>query len=58
MVMEYCPCGTLSDYMRKGNRLNESELRDIAACCLQGLNYLHSMKIIHRVGNWNGLIRV
>ena len=51
MVMEYCPCGTLSDFMKKGNRLNENELRDIAACCFLGLNYLHNMKIVHRVGN-------
>lgn len=58
MVMEYCPYGTLSDYVRKGNRLNESELRDIAACCFLGLNYLHTKHIVHRVGNWNGLIRV
>ena len=49
--MECCPYGALSDYMRKGNRLNESELRDIAACCLLGLNYLHNMKIIYRVDN-------
>ena len=49
--MEYCCYGSLADYIGKGNRLNESELREIASCCLLGLNYLHNLRIIHRVGN-------
>ena len=47
--MEYCHCGSVASYVRKGNRLNEEELREIACCCLLGLNYLHKMIIIHRV---------
>lgn len=49
--MEYCHCGSLEASIGKGNRLNESELREIASCCLLGLDYLHNKKIIHRVGN-------
>ena len=47
--MEYCHCGSVASYVRKGNRLNEEELREIASCCLLGLNYLHKKNIIHRV---------
>ncbi|OAO18018.1 STE family protein kinase [Blastocystis sp. ATCC 50177/Nand II] len=47
--MEYCHCGSLASYMRNANRLNEDELREIASCCLLGLNYLHNTKkIVHR----------
>lgn len=47
--MEYCPCGSLADYIRNENQLNESELREIASCCLLGLDYLHKRNIIHKV---------
>ena len=47
--MEYCPCGSLADYIRNENRLSESELREIASCCLLGLDYLHKRNIIHKV---------
>lgn len=47
--MEYCPCGSLADYVRNENRLSESELREIASCCLLGLDYLHKRNIIHKV---------
>ena len=46
--MEYCHCGSLATFIRSGNRLNETQLRDIMACCLMGLTYLHAKKIIHR----------
>ena len=46
--MEYCHCGSLGSFIRSGNRLSESALRDIMACCLMGLTYLHAKKIIHR----------
>ena len=46
--MEYCHCGSLGSFIRNGNRLSESALRDIMACCLMGLTYLHAKKIIHR----------
>ena len=32
--MEYCHCGSLAAFIENGNRLNESELREIASCCL------------------------
>ena len=47
--MEYCHCGSLAVFIEDGNRLNESELREIASCCLFGLFYLHKSKIMHRV---------
>lgn len=50
--MEYCHCGSLAAFLGRGSRLNEDELRDISACSLLGLNYLHNLKVIHRVGEW------
>ena len=47
--MEYCPCRSLADHIRNENRLSESELREIASCCLFGLDYLHKRNIIHKV---------
>ena len=50
IIMEYCHCGSLANYIRNANRLNENELREITSCCLLGLNYLHNTKkIVHRV---------
>ena len=47
--MEYCHCGSIVSFMRRGNRLTESEIREILSCCLLGLGYLHKKNIIHRV---------
>lgn len=47
--MEFCHCGSLAAFMKKGNRFTEDELREIASCCLFGLCYLHNTNIIHRV---------
>ena len=47
--MEYCHCGSLGKLIRNGNHFSESELREIASCCLLGLYYLHNSNIIHRV---------
>ena len=47
--MEFCHCGSLSAFMKGGTKFSENELREIASCCLFGLNYLHYKKIIHRV---------
>ena len=47
--MEYCHCGSVGAYLKRGNRLNEEELREIVSCCLLGLSYLHSRNIMHRV---------
>ncbi|KAK8829645.1 Serine/threonine-protein kinase [Blastocystis sp. ATCC 50177/Nand II] len=48
IVMEYCRCGSVANYMRRGNRLTEEQIREIASCCVLGLSYLHSMRIVHR----------
>lgn len=47
--MEYCRCGSVSSYLKRGNRLKEKEIREIVSCCLLGLSYLHLKNIIHRV---------
>ena len=47
--MEYCSCGSVGAYMRRGNRLKEDELREIVSCCLLGLSYLHEKNVIRRV---------
>ena len=47
--MEYCHCGSLSSYVRNGNSLDELTIRDIAACSLFGIVYLHSKNVFHRV---------
>ena len=35
--MEYCHCGSIRTYLNSGYVLNESELREIASCCLLGV---------------------
>ena len=47
--MENCELGSLKDYMSMNEKLNEDALREIASCCLLGLNFLHSQNIIHGV---------
>ncbi len=47
--MEYCKYGSLQKYITNEKHPTEPQLRDVACCCLLGLDYLHSMKIIHRV---------
>lgn len=54
--MEYCRCGSIANYMQRGNLLKEEQIREIASCCVMGLNYLHSMRIVHRVWNWKEMI--
>ena len=51
--MENCELGSLMKYMDKRERLREDELREIASCCLLGLDYLHQHHIIHRVSDWD-----
>ncbi|EAS00939.2 Serine/Threonine kinase domain protein (macronuclear) [Tetrahymena thermophila SB210] len=48
MMLEYCPGGSLFDYVKSKGRLNEDEARDISYQIVQGLEYLHKNKIIHR----------
>ena len=49
--MELCHCGSVAACIRNGNCLTEDELREIASCCLLGLDYLHQHHIIHRVSD-------
>ena len=47
--MENCEFGSLMKYMDKRERLSEDELREIASCCLLGLDFLHSQYMSHGV---------
>ena len=46
--MEYCHCGSIQSFLRRGNRLKEDELREVVSCCLLGLSYLHNRNVMHR----------
>ncbi|KAK0407244.1 hypothetical protein QR680_019101 [Steinernema hermaphroditum] len=49
IVMEYCGAGSVSDIMRlRRKTLAEPEIRAILRDTLKGLQYLHSLKKIHR----------
>lgn len=47
--MEYCELGSMKEYIDMSNGLSEDELSAIASCCLLGLDFLHSRRIIHGV---------
>ena len=47
--MEYCELGSLKEYIDINNGLSEDELCAIASCCLLGLDFLQSQRIIHGV---------
>ena len=47
--MENCELGSLDEYISISMGLNEYEVREIASCCLLGLDYLHSQHIMHGV---------
>ena len=42
----------MEDYLKKGNELNEDELRVVLSCWLLGLEYLHNRNMIHGVIEW------
>jgi serine/threonine protein kinase len=48
--MEYCGAGSITDLVKstKGNSLKEEWISYISKEILNGLNHLHSNKIIHR----------
>lgn len=50
LVMEYCGAGSITDLVKstKGNSLKEEWISFISKEILNGLNYLHANKIIHR----------
>ena len=41
--------GLFDECIHYNYRLNENELREIASCCLLGLDFLHSQGITHGV---------
>ena len=43
--MEYDDSISLYDFMRNDNGFTESELREIAGCCLLGLDHLHKRNL-------------
>ena len=47
--MEYCDLGSLEELFAANYRMKEEELREIASCCLLGLDSLHSRNIMHGV---------
>lgn len=49
IVMEYCGAGSVSDLMRiTGKTLNEDQICVVLRDALKGLEYLHSVRKIHR----------
>lgn len=48
ILMEYMDCGTLDSLLKTQGTFSESKLAHVAFQVLNGLNYLHSHKIIHR----------
>ena len=49
--MENYELGSLREHMDVNKRLITSVLREIASCCLLGLDYLHSQCDMHGVVN-------
>lgn len=47
--MDYCDLGSVQEYMDMNNMLTEEEMREIASCCLLGIDYLHSRNYSHGV---------
>jgi serine/threonine protein kinase len=49
ILMDYCAAGSIKDFIQKTkNPLNEIQAAYVLSQSLQGLQYLHSLKIIHR----------
>ena len=53
--MEYDDSVSLYDFVMNDNSFIESELREIAGCCLFGLDHLHKRKLSHSVCIWIGV---
>lgn len=48
VILEYCPEGTLYDYIRSGIEILPSQVVGSARQIGAGMLYLHAKKIIHR----------
>jgi serine/threonine protein kinase len=48
LIMEACSGGNLCTYVKRRKRLEEPEARRIFDQILQGIEYMHSMDIVHR----------
>ena len=51
---EYCCGGSLGDYLKAGSRCDENELREIAACCVRGLESFHDSLKAHQASEQDG----
>ncbi len=47
--MEYLQTYTLDAFVRSRIALSEEELREIASCCLLGLDSIHNHRVLHGV---------
>lgn len=47
-ILEYCPHGTLDNFIKKFNNLSESVTTNILEQIMSGYKYLMTKKIIHR----------
>lgn len=48
IIIEYCPNGTLYDFVLRHGTIGEVEFKDIARQCLEALLACHDMNIAHR----------
>ncbi|GIQ82771.1 hypothetical protein KIPB_003968, partial [Kipferlia bialata] len=48
LVMQRCDNGTMSQYVRQRRRLTEPEARYYAMSLIQGVQYLHENRVVHR----------
>lgn len=48
IIMEYCPNGTLQDFVLKNGPLKENLFRTVAQQCLEAISTCHQSKIAHR----------
>ena len=49
VVMEYSVCGSVDSHLLNGNCFTEDEIREIACCCLLGLEHLHNHDVTNGV---------
>ncbi|KAH9509460.1 Mitogen-activated protein kinase kinase kinase 5 [Bulinus truncatus] len=56
IYMEYVPMGSLEDYIDSGKKVSEEQARLFTRQILEGVNYLHENKIIHRDINGNHVL--